>query len=63
MTYITNYNKLLSIICILNEFKDHWLLIDALNATISMSLKLTQEILLWDDFINDDDSNFSIELG
>jgi hypothetical protein len=40
-------------------------LIDALNATISISLKLKQEmnhLLLWDVFINDDDSNFTIQL-
>jgi hypothetical protein len=53
------------IACILNESEDHWLLIDALNATISISLKLKQEmnhLLLWDVFINDDDSNFTIQL-
>jgi len=69
MTYITNYNKHFVSYChtcILNESKDHWLLIDALNATISISLKLKQEmnhLLLWDVFINDDDYNFTIELG
>ncbi len=55
------------IACILNESKDHCLSIDdVLNATISMSLKLKQKmnhLLLWDVFINDDGSNFTIELG
>jgi hypothetical protein len=54
------------IACILNKSKDHQLLIDALKATISMSLKLKQEmnhLLLWDVFINDDHFNFIIELG
>jgi hypothetical protein len=30
--------------CILNQFKGHWLLNDALNSAISMSLKFRDEI-------------------
>jgi hypothetical protein len=30
--------------CILNQFQGHWLLSDALNSTISMSLKFKDEI-------------------
>jgi hypothetical protein len=32
------------ITCILNQSKGHWLLSDALHATISMSIKLKEEI-------------------
>jgi hypothetical protein len=36
--------------CILNRFRGHWLLSDALNSAISMSLKFRDEI----DFVNFD---------
>jgi hypothetical protein len=43
---------------ILNQSRGHWFLSDALNATISMNLKLKEEMnhfLLLDALIDDDD--------
>ncbi len=50
-------------ICILNQSKGHWLLNDALNITISMSLKLKEEmnhLPLLDAWIDDDDFDFNM---
>jgi hypothetical protein len=47
MAYIIEYSISLSIVlitCILNWFKGHCLLSDVLNVTISMGLKLKEEI-------------------
>jgi hypothetical protein len=41
---------------VLNKYCEHWLLFDALNATVSMSLKLKQETRIssrLNDLIND----------
>ncbi len=42
--------------CILNQFRGHWLLSDALNFAISMSLKFRDEIdsTTFDNFMEED---------
>ncbi len=52
-------------VCILNQSKGHWLLNDALNIAISMSLKLKEEmnhLPLLDAWIDDDDFDLNIVL-
>jgi hypothetical protein len=59
-----NISSLVVIPCILNEFRDHKLLNDALNVITSITLKLKKEMnhfLLLDALI-DDDSGLNIEL-
>ncbi len=41
---IVDFLGLVASICILNQSRGHWLLSDALNSTISMSLKFKNEI-------------------
>jgi hypothetical protein len=41
---IVNFLGLVVSICVLNQFKGHWLLDDALNFAISMGLKFRDEI-------------------
>jgi hypothetical protein len=50
--------------CILNQSKGHWLLNDALNYAISMSLKFRNEIdfATFDDLM-EEDGNFAYELS
>jgi hypothetical protein len=52
-------------ICIFNQSKDHWLLSDALQIAISMSLKLEEEmnnLLVLDVLVEPNDSNLDIQL-
>ncbi len=52
-------------ICILNQSKSHWLLSDALQIAISMSLKLKEEmnnLLVLDVLVESNDFNLDIEL-
>ncbi len=55
---------LIVITCVLNQSNGHWLLSDALNFTITMSLKLKKEvgINLTLDSLMDDDPNVVFEL-
>jgi hypothetical protein len=49
--------------CILNQFKVHWLLSDALNSIISMSLKCKDEIDFETfDNLMEEDTNLAFEL-
>jgi hypothetical protein len=53
-------------ICILNQSRGHWLLSDALQTTISMSLKLKEEMnnfLVLDLLVKSNDFSLDIELG
>ncbi len=53
-------------ICILNQSKGNWLLSDALQTPISMSLKLKEEmnnLLVLDVLVESNDSSLDIELG
>jgi hypothetical protein len=50
-------------VCILNQFKGHWLLSDALNSTISMRLKFKDEIdFATFDNLMEEDGNVVCEL-
>ncbi len=40
---VVDYFSPIIIACVLNQFKGHWLLSDALHSTISISLKLKNE--------------------
>jgi hypothetical protein len=55
---------LIVITCVLNQSNGHWLLSDALNFTITTSLKLKEEvgINLALDSTMDDDPNVALEL-
>ncbi len=59
-----NISSLVVIACILNEFRGHKLLNDALNVPTSITLKLKKEMnhLLLLDALIDDDSGLNIEL-
>jgi hypothetical protein len=61
---IVNISSLVVIACILNEFRGHKLLNDALNVPTSITLKLKKEMnhLLLLDALIDDDSGLNIEL-
>jgi hypothetical protein len=53
-------------ISILNQSKGHWLLSDALQIAISMSLKLKEEmnnLLVLDVLVESNDSSLHIKLG
>jgi hypothetical protein len=51
-------------VCILNQFKGHWLLSDALDSTISMNLKFRDEIdFATFDNLMEEDENVVCELS
>jgi hypothetical protein len=53
------------IVCVLNQLGGHWLLYDALNCSITLSLKMREEARIQPTFdpLVDDDRRISLELS